>query len=258
MSKGGKTQTVTTQNTQTPDPASQAYINQIRQRALGAANVALQGPGGAASPGGMGFMGGNLNSLLANGASGVAGGGTGGANGNSWFTGPITPEQITAAMNPYLSNVVDATKGQYDQLRSQAQLATDQQATQAGAFGGSRAAVTEGARLGQLDQGQAQTIAGLLQSGYGQAQQFAQSQQQLQQQQQLEPLFRQQQALGLMNLGLGPVGMNTTTATTQPRNGNAIGSAAGGALTGFAAGGTKYGIPGAIIGGIGGLLGGLF
>lgn len=197
MGKGGKTQKTTTTNTAAPDAASQAYIDQLRQQAQTAAGVAQ--------------------------------------NSGPLFGGAITPEQIQAAMNPYISNVVDATQGQYDQLRANAMNSTNQEATNAGAFGGSRAAVTAGARLGQLDQGQAQTIASLLQGGYGQAQQFAQSQAALEQQKRMEPLFRQQQALQFMNLGMGPVGMSSTgTSNVEEKNtGFDLGQAIGLGLTGY-------------------------
>ena len=87
------------------------------------------------------------------------------------------PAAIARFMNPYQQQVIDQVGNQYDDLRTQAALGTNDAATRAGAFGGSRHAVMQGERMGQLDQGQAATTAGLLQSGYqnamGQANQAA-------------------------------------------------------------------------------------
>jgi hypothetical protein len=196
MGKGGRTEKVNTATTSAPDAASQAYIDQLRKQGQTAAGVAT--------------------------------------GGGPFFTGEITPEQIQAAMNPYLGNVVDATRGEFDQLRSEAQNGSNQDATQAGAFGGSRAAVASGARLGALDRAQMSTIAQLLQGGYGQALDFAGRQQQLRQQQLQEPLFRQANALQFMNLGMGPVGFNSTSnSTTETKNKFDLGQAVGLGLTAF-------------------------
>lgn len=203
----GKSKTTTTKAG--PDAASQAYIDQLRQQAQGGANVALQGPEG----------------------------------GGGFFTGAITPEQIQAAMNPFMSNVVDATRGEFDHLRGQALTGANQMATQAGAFGGSRHGVMAGARLGELDRAQGSTIADLLRGGFSQAQEFAKHQQGLTQQAQMEPLWRQQQALQMMNFGMGPVGMNTTST----EKGNAMSTL--GSLAGTAAGIYMMGRGGGLFGG---------
>lgn len=93
--------------------------------------------------------------------------------------------------NPYQQNVIDQVGNQYDQLRSQAHLDANEQATRAGAFGGSRHAIMEGARLGQLDQGQAATIAQLQQQGFNDA---------------------QSRALSAANLGMGALGQQAGLA----------------------------------------------
>lgn len=177
-------------------------------------------------------------------------------------------------MNPYQKNVLDAVGSQYDTLRSQAHMDANDAATRAGAFGGTRHAVTEGARLGQLDQGQAQTMAGLQQQGFNDAQQRALQAANfgmgaLGQQFGAGDYFRniQQQYLGdqqgrfneardweLRNLGVLQSGMNGTPygqSQSQPTYNNPLAGVAGGALTGFSMGG----VPGAIIGGGLGLLG---
>lgn len=206
----GPTQTTT----QTADPASQAYINQQRNMAQGAAQTAMAGPAG----------------------------------GGSWFTGPLTGQQIQGAMNPYIQNVVDATRGEFDHLRAQGQMQTQQGATQAGAYGGSRHGVAEGIRMGEMDRAQGSQIAQLMHQGYGQATQLADHNRQLEERQLQDPLFRAQTGLGFSNLGMGPVGSSSTATSTNPRNW--MGGAMGGAQAGAA-----FGPWGAAAGGV---LGGLF
>lgn len=177
-------------------------------------------------------------------------------------------------MNPYQQNVVDAVGSQYDTLRGQAHLDANDAATRAGAFGGSRHAVMEGERLGQLDQGQAQTTAGILQSGFNDAQQralqaanfgmgalgqqfgagdyFRNIQQQYLTDQQGR--FNEGRDWELRNLGVLQSGMSGTPygqSQSQPLNSNPLAGIAGGAMTGFAMGGPV----GGIIGGGLGLLG---
>jgi len=204
-----------------PDPQSQQFINAMRRQAMQGQSAAM--------------------------------------GGGPFFTGPLTQtpgEMAEPFMNPYMQNVVDATRGEFDALRRQASTQAQQQATGAGAFGGSRAAVLQGARMGELDRAQGSQIAGLLSSGYQNALQqgmgFAESQRALQQQQMMEPLFRNQQALQFMNLGMGPMG--TQTRETQTAGRNPLGSAMSGAAIG-ASTGNPYA---ALIGGGLGLLGGSF
>lgn len=206
---------------QRPDPATQRYIAQVREQAQRAAQ-SLQSGGGL-------------------------------------FTGPLRESDITAAMNPWLQSVVGATQSEFDRLRSLASTGTAQEATGAGAFGGSRQAVLEGTRLGELDRAQASQIANLMAQGYGQALQLAEHQRQLRERQLQEPLFRSQQALGLLNLGLGPVAFSSEQSGRAGVN--PLGSAASGALTGASIGSIVPGIGtgiGALVGGGLGLLGGLF
>jgi hypothetical protein len=208
MSKGGKSQTVTT----APDPRSQGYIDRMRGMATGAAGTAMAPP-----PGG-------------------------------WFTGPISGQDIGAAMDPYMANVIGGVRGEFDHLRGQAAMGANQQATMAGAFGGSRAALMQGARMGELDRAQTGQIGGLLSQGYGQAVNLAEMQRMQRERQLQSPLYGAQQGLNFMNLGMGPMGQ----ATSQPVNKNPVGMAMGGASVGSA-----FGPIGAGIGGGLGLLGGL-
>lgn len=186
---GGGTQTTT--NTTALDPASQRYVDAMRQQAQAGSGVIMGGPGGG---------------------------------GGSWFTGPQTQsigDQAAAFFNPYMSNVVDATRGEFDHLRGQAMLGANQQATQASAFGGSRHALMAGTRLGELDRAQASQIGGMLAGGYqnalSQGTAYAEQQRQLQQQQMMEPIWRQQQAQAYMAGGMGPYGQTSTT--TAPGQG---------------------------------------
>jgi len=208
-----KTQTTTTG----PDPSAQRYID--AQRGMGQAGA---------------------NQIL-------------GQQG-SFFMGPETMsigDQASQFMNPYQQNVIDATGRQFDHLRAGAMTGANQQAMQAGAFGGSRHGVMAGTRLGELDRAQMDITSNMQHQGYQNAMQqgvaYQNQQRDLQQQQMMEPLWRQQQAMGLMNAGMGPTG----TQTTAP-GGSRIGGAAGGAMAGYGASGNKWG---ALLGGLGGLFG---
>ena len=198
----GNTSTTTTG----PDPASQAAIDRMRQQAQQGAGVATGTPGDF-------FLGADPRSVQ---------------------------EIIQPFMNPFQSQVIDATRGEFDFLRGGATRAANQAATRAGAFGGARHGVAEGTRLGALDRAQTSQIAGLLSQNFQQAVQqgipFAERQRALEQQPAQEPLFRQQQALNFMNLGLGPTGTQTTTETSGDLFGDLIGGglAVGGLLSGGA------------------------
>lgn len=96
------------------------------------------------------------------------------------------PLNISPFMNPFM----DAIRGEFDHLRGQASMATAQDATGANAFGGSRAAVLEGTRLGEIDRAQGTAIASQVQQAIQAAL--------------MDRLHRGQ----IMNLGLGPTGMD--------------------------------------------------
>jgi hypothetical protein len=194
------------------DPATQRHVNQLRAMGTDAGQAALNHPG-------------------------------------QFMLGSDAAGSIQDHMSPFMQGVVDPVRAEFDRLRGQASLDTRQQATSAGAFGGSRAAVMEGSRLGQLDHGQAQTIGQLHQQGFGQALAAREHERQLMERQAQEPLFRHQNALGFMNLGMGPVGSHVM----QDQRHSPLGSAAGGAMAGSA-----FGPWGAAIGGVLGGLGGLF
>lgn len=168
------------------DAKSQAYLDAIRGQSGNASNVALQGPAGG-----------------------------------SWFTGPQTMsigDQAAQFFNPYMKNVIDPINAQYDQLRAQAVSNTGSQATLSNAFGGARQALLTGARLGELDRGQAQQVGDLMYGGYNNALQqgtaYTEQQRQLQEQKLQEPLYRQQMAQQFLNLGMGPTSGTTVTGST--------------------------------------------
>jgi len=81
----------------------------------------------------------------------------------------ITPGQINAAMNPYQQQVIDATMAQMGQKNAQQMSALKGTEAQQGAFGGSRAAVTEANLGGQQNMNMASTLAGLNNQNYTQA-----------------------------------------------------------------------------------------
>lgn len=198
MSKGGQ-KTTTTTNTAL-DPQSQAYVNAQRAQAQQGANVAQ-----------------NLDP----------------------FTGPQTKsvaEQAAAFYNPYQQNVIDATGQQFDKLRAQATNNVAANATQAGAYGGTRQGVAAGVRQGQLDATQMGIVANLQQQGYQnaltQGTAYAEQQRQLQEQKNMTPLWQQQQAQQMLNMGMGPTSQNTTQTTTTPGK-SLLGTVAGLGMTGL-------------------------
>ena len=81
----------------------------------------------------------------------------------------ITPDQINAAMNPYQQQVIDATMAQMGEKNAQQMSALKGTEAQRGAFGGSRAAVTEAMLGGQQNMNMASTLAGLNNQNYNQA-----------------------------------------------------------------------------------------
>lgn len=89
---------------------------------------------------------------------------------------------IDSLMNPYLSQVLGGVNAQYGQDAAMLRKNTNDAATQAGAFGGDRAALEQGAQQGALSLGHQQQVGDILHGGYN------------------EML---QRAAGLANLGLG-------------------------------------------------------
>lgn len=161
--KGGA-QTVTTQ----PDAATQQYVNQMRQLALG-----YTMPGGGAAPGAPGAQGGSFWDRVRGGMFGSGASSVGApirsqlppeilaaqqqygqfANAGQLGLGALTGQAGAQSqfMNPYLS----AMNPVFQQLREQSLSAVDDRATQAGAYGGSRQGVARGVALGDVANTQA-------------------------------------------------------------------------------------------------------
>jgi hypothetical protein len=94
-----------------------------------------------------------------------------GGNGLAALSGDSTA--MAGFMNPYMHNVMDAYNAQYGDAAKGLSTQINDEATQAGAFGGSRHGVAEGVAQSQLTKDHMGDVANLLQSGYGNAQQVA-------------------------------------------------------------------------------------
>ena len=88
------------------------------------------------------------------------------------YTGPDAYSQF---MSPYQQQVIDATMTSFDKQAAQQRRGISDKAIQAGAFGGSRHGVAGSEYDAASDLNRAQLHAGLLQQGFGQAQQPAQT-----------------------------------------------------------------------------------
>ncbi|NDB68942.1 MAG: hypothetical protein EB015_13230, partial [Methylocystaceae bacterium] len=91
--------------------------------------------------------------------------------------GPLGGEQINQYMSPYMQSVVAGTLAPLRQQQQQEQSALIGDQIRAGAFGGDRGRVAQANLARQQEMATGQTLAGLLQGGYGQALQTAQQQQ---------------------------------------------------------------------------------
>ena len=88
-------------------------------------------------------------------------------------TGPQAFQQF---MSPYQSQVIDATLAEFDKNTQMQQQQIADQAVSSGAFGGGREGVMQAEYQAGSDRNRAALQAGLLQQGFGQAQQAAQQQ----------------------------------------------------------------------------------
>lgn len=88
--------------------------------------------------------------------------------------GQLASTSLSPYMNPYESQVVEQTLGDIERQRQMQQNVLGAQATQAGAFGGSRQGVAEAETNRAFAEQMARTAAGLRQAGFTQAQQAAQ------------------------------------------------------------------------------------
>ena len=285
MAKGGGSETVTT----TLDPGTQKFVESQRKLALQAQGRLGQGAPlfAGADPlqqqalDRIGRINPDLSQFM-NVSSGLAGN----------FGQAFDPSSINQFLDPFQEQVVEGTRGLFSNQRELAQTAAQQQATRAGAFGGARSALLEGQAIGDVNRQEAQVIPQILSGGFSQALGAALGQQgrqdrlgqqglqnllagtqfqsqfglqkqnalfsggeamrQIRERQLQEGLFRDQQALGLGQLGMGPFGQ---TQTATQGGGNPLAGAFGGALTGFQLGGVPGAIGGGLLGGLGGFLG---
>lgn len=176
------------------DANSQAYVNQNRQLGQAGANMAT-------------------------------------ANPSQWFTGPqqmSIGDQAGQFMNPYMQNVIDPMRAQFDRMRTQASNSADRAASAAGSFGGSRHALIEGAQRGAVDAAEGQQLGNLMYGGYQNALQqgvaYTEQQRQLQEQQMQAPLWAQGQAIGMMNQAMGPTGQVSSSNQSQTGTQNQMGA----------------------------------
>ena len=150
-------------------------------------------------------------------------------------------EGIEQFFNPFQQEVIGGVQGDFDRQRDLAQRAAQQQATRAGAFGGSRSAILQAELQGGVNRNEAQTLANIRQQGFGQAANQLLGQRGLAANLGLAGLQGQagvgqgigrQQLQGLLGLqgAIGPFGQTTTQ--TEPFFNNPFAGGLGGAATG--------------------------
>lgn len=76
------------------------------------------------------------------------------------------PNAAKQMMNPFEQQVIDRVEGDYGRLNAAAQMGINDQATKAGAFGGSRHGVASGVASGEIARGLGDQIAGLRNQGF--------------------------------------------------------------------------------------------
>ena len=86
------------------------------------------------------------------------------------------PQAYQDFMSPYQSQVIDTTLADFDRQAAMQQKQISDQAVASGAFGGGREGVAQAEYMAGSDRNRAALQAGLLQQGFGQAQQAAQLQ----------------------------------------------------------------------------------
>mgnify|MGYP003116253911 FL=1 len=121
------------------------------------------------------------------------------------------PQAYQEFMSPYQSQVMDASLAEFDRNSQMQQQQISQSAIQSGAFGGGREGVAQAEYMRGSDMNRAQLQAGLLNQGFGQAQQAAQ--QQFNNQQGLAQLVPGLQGTDISRLGsLGALNQAQTQA----------------------------------------------
>jgi len=128
--------------------------------------------------------------------------------------GPLGGEQINQYMSPYLDSVVGSTMANLRQQQGQEQSSLVGNQVAQGAFGGDRGRLAQANLARQQGLATGQTVAGLMNQGYGQALGAAQQQQQLGLGAAQANRAAQQQASQQM-LGIGQQGFGQGMATAQ-------------------------------------------
>lgn len=260
---GGKTTTTTEL-----DPATQEYVNWMRGvtqsgvNAVGDMGPLFAGPNRQAQMG-MGQIGGlqgfQQNPLFQQYLQGMGQMAGGLPAGMENFSG----EALQRFMDPYQQQVIGGINAAYDRSGQMALNAAKQQATGAGAYGGTRLGVMQAEALNENERLRNQQVGNTLSQGYGQAvqnflgnraymggmaqqglgglfgagqygnawnMQRGQANMQageyaraLQERQMQEGLYRQQMMTGMANAGVGPYG----TTQTEQKSGNIFGNLLG-------------------------------
>ena len=165
-------------------------------------------------------------------------------------------------MNPYENQVVQNTLADIERARQGQISAEGARATAAGAFGGTRQAVTRSLVDEAALRNAGNLAAQLRQSGFAQAQNLGLSQQQLMQQYEQQKLDaarnlgleRLNVAQGALSLQPANLGGSTTNPIYRNQTASALGGALGGASLGSLFGGTSGAQYGALAGGLLGFL----
>jgi len=171
---------------------------------------------------------------------------------------------VNKYMNPYEQQVIQGTIGDIERVRQGQISAEGARATAAGAFGGTRQAVTRSLVDEAALRNATNAIAQLRQGGFAQAQNLGLAQQQMMQQYEQQRLDAQRNlglerlnvAQGALSLQPARIGESTSTPIYRNPSASAFGGALGGAQLGSLIGGKEFGSEYAGYGaGLGGLLG---
>jgi len=171
---------------------------------------------------------------------------------------------VNKYMNPYEQQVIQGTIGDIERVRQGQISAEGARATAAGAFGGTRQAVTRSLVDEAALRNATNAIAQLRQGGFAQAQNLGLAQQQMRQQYEQQKLDAQRNlglerlnvAQGALSLQPARIGESTSTPIYRNPSASAFGGALGGAQLGSLIGGKEFGSEYAGYGaGLGGLLG---
>jgi hypothetical protein len=106
--------------------------------------------------------------------TGGASSGSGGGGLTNVTAGQIATTDLSPYMNPFQSNVIDATAQQVERARQQAMMMQGAQATAAGAFGGSRHGVADSQTMGEFDRNWINALSGLNYQNFSNAQNMGQ------------------------------------------------------------------------------------